>query len=243
MEPGSSVAGLTNWLDRELLPHDDLTRTESTLFIHRVLTGLMESRGWTIEQLAGQKFRLRTAIAEKIDQHRAAAAAKGFQRALFSAEAKEIEVSPELCFEITQDQYSAHRFYEGEYGSLPKHYFPLIGAFDSKDEFDCAFYLANLDTVQYWLRNLVRSESSFRLQTSSDKFYPDFVALLTDGRYLVVEYKNETDWSNDDSKEKRTVGNLWADRSKGQCLFVMPKGKEWAEIAEKARCKPTKTRP
>ena len=35
----------------------------------------------------------------------------------------------------------------------------------------------------------VRQPNSFWLQTSSDKFYPDFVALLNDGRVLVVEYK------------------------------------------------------
>lgn len=36
--------------------------------------------------------------------------------------------------------------------------------------------------------------------------------------------------SNDDSKEKRGVGDFWADRSDGRCLFVMPKGKDWQAI-------------
>lgn len=31
-------------------------------------------------------------------------------------------------------------------------------------------------------------------------------------------------WSNDDSKEKRDQSELWAARSGGQCLFVMPQG-------------------
>jgi len=38
-------------------------------------------------------------------------------------------------------------------------------------------------------------------------------------------------WSNDDSKEKRAIGELWADRSTGRCLFVMPHGKQWEAIA------------
>ena len=71
---------------------------------------------------------------------------------------------------------------------------------------------------------------SFWFQTASDKFYPDFVAKLKDGRILVIESKGEHLWSNDDSKEKRAVGELWADRSKGRCLFVMPKGKDWNSI-------------
>ena len=57
---------------------------------------------------------------------------------------------------------------------------------------------------------------------ASERFYPDFAALLRDGGILVVEYKNAREWSNDDSNEKRKVGELWADRSRGRCLFIMP---------------------
>ena len=63
--------------------------------------------------------------------------------------------------------------------------------------------------------------------------YPDFVCLLNDGRYMAVEYKREKDWSDDDSKEKRLVGELWEKRSNGLCLYVMPKGKDFEAIREK----------
>jgi len=45
--------------------------------------------------------------------------------------------------------------------------------------------------VKFWVRNLVRSDFAFWLSTSSDRFYPDFVAQLKDGRFLVAEYKGE----------------------------------------------------
>ncbi|OHB83677.1 MAG: hypothetical protein A2V98_15710 [Planctomycetes bacterium RBG_16_64_12] len=235
IEPGWDVAGLTNWLDRQI-PHPDIVRTESTLFIHRVLTGLLESRGLTIDQLAGQKFRLRTAVAGKIDQHRGAAARESYQRVLFSAGAKEIEVSPELCLDFTQDRYSPNWYYEGAY-QFRRRLFPLVGELKSDgEEYDCAVFLDQLDAVRYWVRNLVRSDSSFWLQTSTDKFYPDFVALLNDGRILVLEYKNERDWDLPDSVEKRAVGELWADRSKGACLFVMPKGTDRGAISRAVQC-------
>jgi len=64
----------------------------------------------------------------------------------------------------------------------------------------------------------------------SRPFYPDFVAELTDGRILVVESKGEHFWSNDDSREKLALGELWAQRSGGRCVFVMPKGRDFAAI-------------
>ncbi|RIK78880.1 MAG: restriction endonuclease subunit R [Planctomycetota bacterium] len=235
VEPGWDIAGLTNWLDRQI-PHPDVTRSESTLFLHRVLSELIESRRVTIEQLAQQKFRLRKAIAEKIDEHRQAAKANAYHRMLFSVDAAEIEVGPEICFEITEENYSPNWYYEGGY-QFRKPLFHLIGELKSEgEEFECAAFLDQLDGVQTWVRNLDRRpESSFWLQTSTDKFYPDFVALLNDGRYLVVESKGEDRWSNDDSREKRAVGELWESRSNGKCLFIMPNGPDWQAIAEKIR--------
>ena len=88
----------------------------------------------------------------------------------------------------------------------------------------------------------MRSETSYWLQTSTDRFYPDFVVLLNDGRVMLVEYKNERDWSNDDSKAKREVGDLWAERSGGRCLFVMPKGKDWGAITAAVTSPSTESR-
>ncbi|HSW44349.1 MAG TPA: hypothetical protein VLM89_02135 [Phycisphaerae bacterium] len=45
-----------------------------------------------------------------------------------------------------------------------------------------------------------------------------------------MESKGEHLWSNDDSREKRAVGELWADRSGGRCIFVMPRGPDWIAI-------------
>jgi type III restriction enzyme len=75
----------------------------------------------------------------------------------------------------------------------------------------------------------------FRLHFLTDKFYPDFVCKLKDDRYLVVEYKGADRWSNDDSKEEHRLGELWALKSEGRCLFVMPKGKDWEAIKALAK--------
>lgn len=75
--------------------------------------------------------------------------------------------------------------------------------------------------VKHWVRNIERQERfSFWLPTSTDYFYPDFVAELIDGRLLVVEYKGEPYKTNDDSREKVQVGNQWEKSSNGRCLFL-----------------------
>ena len=76
-------------------------------------------------------------------------------------------------------------------------------------------------SVKYWVRNIERqSKQSFWLPTSTDYFYPDFVAELTDGRILAVEYKGDPYATNDDSREKISVGEQWEKASNGKCLFL-----------------------
>jgi type III restriction enzyme len=56
---------------------------------------------------------------------------------------------------------------------------------------------------------------------ATDKFYPDFVGELADGRLFAVEYKGAPYATNDDSNEKRLVGALWEERTAGRGIFLM----------------------
>ena len=134
--------------------------------------------------------------------------------------------------------YEPSWLYEGAF-QFPKHYFgPKPGELREKtpngnltEEFRCARFLESLDEIEFWVRNLPRKPSSFRLQTATDWFYPDFVCQLKDGRSLVVEYKGGHLWT--DAEDKRAVGAVWESRSGGRCLFVMPTEGDFSTIAEK----------
>jgi len=78
---------------------------------------------------------------------------------------------------------------------------------------------------------LANKATSFRLQTSTHWFYPDFLCQLMDGRVLIVEYKGEHLFA--EAEEKRAVGAVWESRSQGKCLFVMPEGKDLVLIRNK----------
>ncbi|MCL5282057.1 MAG: hypothetical protein M1376_19370 [Planctomycetes bacterium] len=69
------------------------------------------------------------------------------------------------------------------------------------------------------MRNTERSDYAFWLPASTDRFYPDFVAALKDGRILVVESKGGLWTETPDTREKAVIGSIWEARSKGRCIF------------------------
>ena len=91
----------------------------------------------------------------------------------------------------------------------------------SGEEFRCAQAIDLYPAVKTWVRNVDRQAGSFWLPTSSDRFYPDFAAMLNDGRILLVEYKGKHLLSSDDTREKRNIGELWAEKSRGRGLFLL----------------------
>jgi type III restriction enzyme len=106
---------------------------------------------------------------------------------------------------------------------------------ESGEEHECAIYLDRLPEIRTWIRNTSRQRHSFWLQTSSDRFYRDFVCLLADGRILVVEYKGGDRSSADDAREKDLIGQVWVERSGGTGLFIMIDNREFHRIATLVR--------
>jgi type III restriction enzyme len=230
-------AQLIGWLEQNL-PLEEITSQDKGVFLTSTVGDLIDRRGMSLSQVVRKKFELRKIVAEKIHQYRQLARAHAHQAMLFGEEASTVVVSPERCFSYPPDQYPI-RTVCARSDSFSKHYYPKIGELDGEgEEFLCAMFLDRMPEVEYWVRNLERQERfSFWLQTSTDKFYPDFVCKLKDGRFLVVEYKGADRWSNDDSKEKRRLGELWALKSNGRCLFSMPRGKQFEEISQIAHKK------
>jgi len=207
---------LAVWLDREI-EHPDITQTESSLFLRRMIQALIAGRDFPLEQLVAHRFRLRDAAREKIAGYRASAHRQAYQRMLLPDAAEPLEVSPEVCFTFPMNQYPALTLYQGPI-KFRKHYY-TVPAHMNGEEAECAVIIDSLPEVEYWVRNLERDRFAFWLPTPTDKFYPDFVVLLKDGRYLVVEYKGHHLLDMPDTLEKRTLGELWQTRSLGLCLF------------------------
>ena len=211
--------------------HDDITSAQSSSFILQAINGLIAG-GTELKLLVRHRLRLQESIARKIAEHRQAARSSGVQLLLkgASVDGGKITVSEDLSIIMNEKNYAPNWFYEGSASIFRKHLFNRVGELKSRgEEFLCACHLEGMEEVDFWIRNLERKEhTSFWLPTSGDKFYPDFVAQLKDGRILVVEYKGAHLWEN--AKEDRDLGNIWAKLSGGKCLFVMLKNQEWQTI-------------
>jgi DNA or RNA helicases of superfamily II len=230
--PGDwTLNDLVIFLDNQI-EHPDITSTESRKFISQAVRGLMSAFGIEdVNVLAMDRFRLRDALELRIDEHRKAERQAIFQTLLLPKSALTVDPSRGIDFRTTM--YEPSWLYKGSF-QFQKHYFTQKpGELPDNVEGDCAQFIDGLPEVKYWVRNLSRKPSSFRLQTSKDWFYPDFVCKLTDGRVLVVEYKGEHLYT--DAEEKRLAGQAWESRSGGSCLFVMLTRRDFSDITAKIR--------
>ncbi len=214
---------LVRWLDRQL-KQPDILQGELIQFVAKLVNHLLHQPNLNLTALVRNKFQLVRAIGDLIKLHRKKAQEQGYQLSIL-AEDSQVCLSDQFVYAFNPDQYpSRPPYYAGRY-KFQKHYFPQNLIEDLKasgEEYECAKAIDGLTEVEYWIRNLVRrDQSSFWLPLAHGKFYPDFICQLRDGRMLVVEYKGEAYVSNDDSAEKRAIGNRWAELSNGQCLFIM----------------------
>ncbi len=211
---------LAVWLDGAI-EHRDIIHADASLFLRRMVEALIRERGFSLEQLVTYRFRLRDVAKEKINAHRNAAFREAYQQMLLPGAATPLEASPDpkVCFTFPMNAYPALRLYSGPI-HFSKHYYDNKSDMND-EEAACAAIIDSLPQVEYWVRNLERDSYSFWLPTPTDKFYPDFVAKLLDGRYVVVEYKGAF-WSDSaDTREKQAIGELWAARSAGLCRFLV----------------------
>jgi len=240
---GWSDAHLVRWLDRKLRD-PGIAQAELQVWLGDVVAYLTRDRGLPIAQLMRCKFILARRLGDTLDAIRALERGKVYQLHLFAPDAR-----PDVSFD------TGFAFFDGMYDGVPKHRGTVHGfdkhfagpdeipAFDGKDggeEEKCAVALDSIDEIEFWSRNVSRHPHSFRLPLASGNFYPDFVARLTDGRILVVEYKGQQhagEQETADTRAKRIIGEQWQAVSGGRGVFVlatMKKG-EAGQIRQQVR--------
>ena len=191
-------------------------------FITYILQKSMKKYNASLSDFIRERWGFIRHVRELFKIHKYADEAKYFDKQLeflLNSQDYPIKLSEaEYDFAFNPDKYPVSDPIENNF---KKHYFPQVASMNA-DEIECARFIDSLSEVKYWIRNIEKKEdASFWLPTAKTRFYPDFMCLLNDGRIFAIEYKGEHLYSNDDSKAKRIIGNLWAERSNGKCLFLM----------------------
>ena len=215
---------ISRWLDRQCR-QPDLTQPVLLEFCRKIVAYLTDTRHIAMNDLLRFKYPLAKAVQQKIDDYRRHAYAKDYQTFLFAPSAS-VETNFSDGFSFEKRPYPAAWFYRGAY-QFKNHFFGSVGELKGEgEEFDCARLIDTLPQVKYWIRNLSgRPQTSFWLPTSTDRFYPDFVVELHDGRIFVIEYKGAHLADTVDTQEKSNIGQLWADKSDGKGVFLMAEKK------------------
>lgn len=225
---------LATWFARNL-PDTAATHASKRAFVARWLSELLRREDFDLARANREKFLIRSILEGRVQELREEAVKDAYQQTLFGGDASSrATVSDDYAYPFDPQGYAPDRDYDGRFGwfEFRRHFVGRVGDFDTKEEFQCACridQLAQQGRMQFWVRNLVRkSACSFFMQRATDRFYPDFLCKLNDGRILVVEYKGADRWEA--AKGDRMLGGLWASLSDGRCEFLMLKDTDWSPL-------------
>jgi len=213
------VGTLSRWLDRTTRQRD-VAQPIFLEYCRRVVEGV--AKRIPLAQLVRGKFALRRAIVARVSQLRHEAGARGVQ--LLLGDIVPVLALGDNGFSFSNEGYDPRTPYSGPWRPR-NHLFSQVG--DLKhggEEWKAAVQIDDHSAVRRWVRNVDRTRWSYKLPTSTDFFYPDFVAELTDGRKLVIEYKGADRTDSAESLEKRNIGARLQEVSGGEVLFL------WAEL-------------
>ena len=233
-EPASETE-LLWWLEKQLRD-DNVAPEDLAVWLSGALGQLTKKRGFTMDELAYRKYRLREALADRLKHAKRGASVQGFLALLGDTE--RLSADDRLQRVFSAGRYAWDYQYHG-FVTLKRHFFPQIGNLKSEgEEFHCAEYIANsMADVDCWIRNVERKPSSFSLPTSSDRFYPDFLIRLDGGGIIAAEYKGAHIADGRESSEKKRVGELWERRSSGRCAFAWIENEDWSSLKQAvSRC-------
>ena len=209
---------LVRWLNREVR-QPDIVQSHLLAYLRAVVNHLMNEQRVGLNTLARMRFVLAKRLDAQISDMREAAAKSQFRQLVLDGG---WQVEPDWThtfnFEMGIYPAPAGSRYAGRW-DFQKQYYPVIADLKDKgEEFDCARMIDWHPKVKHWVRNLDR-DPGFWLPVSRGRFFPDFIVEMTDCRIAVIEYKGAHLKALPDEIEKRQVGELWAAKSGGKCLF------------------------
>lgn len=195
-------------LERAALTLQALPRTQANhTLLHAIVvpTFLREANTthWTVKSLASATGRIRDMLTQVVRDHEATARTSTTVASVNVPHTWEITLpAGERIHEQIDDRgkFKAHRWY----GGWSKSVF-TAACFDSySGEYALAQVLDKSQDVNWWLR-LERQDGASIAYTPRNTYYPDFLALDTDGVHWIIEGKNDAGEHDETVQTKRAA--------------------------------------
>lgn len=217
---------LIGWLERQLRYPDGRYTPDTLRRFVNININALTAQNHTLPQLARAKYQFAEALKQRLLAHDEQAQQQTASKYLFD----NAKVECRFSFDFPAERYyTPARPYRGRY-DFRRHFYGNVGDFDSEEERQCAIALDENDNVRHWVRNIPKPDY-YRIPLASGKnFYPDFVAELTSGELLVVEYKGKHLAGADNHKTQ--AGKFLEDKAGGKCFFVVITEKPGSPAAE-----------
>lgn len=141
--------GLIQWLVKESR-HQSIPYAQMIVFISNLVDDLISSRNLQVEHLVFMRFRLKSAVREKIKQHYLDAKKKGFQELLFTEpgvvkeKLSKFSLGEDFVFPET---YPVSNPYSGTF-CFSKHHYSQIGEMNDEEE-ECAINIDSNPNVEF----------------------------------------------------------------------------------------------
>lgn len=215
-------AQLLVWLEGKIVQNNVRQETMVEWIAHAIAP--LKRKGYSLGQLVRGRFIIARRLLSLLDEAKIKRGDHAHRR-LFELE--EVVVDPAVVFRFSDLAYPMRSPCPAPQ-EWPKHYYAVPGdlPYRRKDgslaeEYRCALAIERNPDVEVWVRNLAHP-TQFRFPTATGSTYPDFIAKLTDGRIVVIEYKGDDRYDHPKNIAKRAVGELWA-RKYPNGLYLMPR--------------------
>lgn len=227
---------LVRWFDNELHHGGTmagLPKSKSEAWLLRYVDYLLDKRKCDKNILVRRRHDLIRIARVKLADHGRQQLREAARMLIDGRSPRKLETSVDMSKILEEPKYCPYRRYSGSY-TFKKHAFVLVGDMGKGEESACAKQIDDHPNVKRWVRNLEQeSAGGVCLPLSPGRFFPDFIVELNDGRIAMVEYKGKHLSHDPDELRKKEIGELWADRSEGNCVFAWIVNKDWATL-EKA---------
>lgn len=234
LEEDWSKKDLVRYLDNELHRGGTLAgllKSESDPWLVRVVDHLLTERGADLSILVRKRYDLADVVIRRIAAHGRQQVRAAARMLIDGRSPRRLETSMDVASVLDEQDYGPYHHYRGPF-DFPGHAFTSIGEMN-EEEAQCAKHIDDHRNVKRWVRNLAYERAGgVSLPLSPGRFFPDFIVELRDGRLAIVEYKGAHLANNPDELYKKTVGELWAERSGGKCVFGWIVDKNWPDLAD-----------